>query len=99
MAGSVVEERIENEGFLAAFGGSRRRVGPVIRIVYARPARRFGLGIGRCRDGGRRGGWRPGGASLPAPPPVREPGRGAEARAPSRSRPALVPLHDQNPSP
>lgn len=40
MAGSVtIQERVEDKGFLAAFVRRRRRIGPVIRIEHARPAR------------------------------------------------------------
>src|SRR5258707_8411741 len=98
MAGSVVEERIENEGFLAAFGGSRRRVGPVIRIEYARPARLFGLGIGRCRDGCRRCGWRQVEAALAAAASERENGRAQKDDGPSRSCRAVIPIHDKIPN-
>src|SRR5258708_38239677 len=90
MAGSVVEERIENEGFLAAFGGSRRRVGPVIRIEYARPARLFGLGIGRRRGGGRRCGRRQEAAAPSAPASQHGQGRARKPRAPRRSFPAVI---------
>src|ERR1700681_3723188 len=61
VAGSVVQERIENEWFLAALGGGRSRIHSVGRIEHARFARgsplRLGIGLlgsGRLRRGGVR---------------------------------------------
>src|SRR6185312_15660856 len=60
----LVEERIEDERFLSAFGRRRGRIGSVVRIEHARLGRGFGFAVGRRsshgaigaigRSGGRR---------------------------------------------
>ena len=95
--GSVVEERIENERFLAAFSGGRRRFGPVIRIEYAWPACFFRIGIGRRRDGRRRCGRGQVEAALAAAAREREHSRDQKDDGPSRRSRAVVAVHDKNP--
>src|SRR5215217_6118837 len=98
MAGSVVEKRIENEGFLAAFGGSRRRIGSVIWIEHAWLARLFGVGIGRGRDyRGRRCARRQVEPAFASAAPEREHGRAQNDDGPSLCR-AVVAIHDMIPN-
>jgi hypothetical protein len=97
MVGSVVEERIENERFLAAFSGGRRRFGPVIRIEYAWPACLLRIGIGRRRDGRRRCGRGQVEAALAAAAREREHSRDQKDDGPSRRSRAVVAVHDKNP--
>src|SRR5258705_8163091 len=98
MAGSVLEERVENEGFFAAFGGGRQRFGAVIRIEHAWPACFFGIGIGRCRDGCRRRSRRQVEAAFAAAACERQHGRAAQKDdGPSRRSRAVVAIHDKNP--
>src|ERR1700676_3227700 len=100
MASSVtIEERVENEGFLAAFGRSRCRIGPVRRIEHARLGRLLGLGIGRRRDGGlRRGGRRQVERALASAPPERERGRAQKDDGPSLTCRAVVACHFKIPN-
>src|SRR5258708_25685252 len=85
MAGSVVQERVENECFLAALGGDWPRFGAVSRIEHAWLARGpISLGIGLFSGGC----LRPSGATAPEsftpaspPPPPRD------RRHPHRERP------------
>src|SRR5664279_1081243 len=94
---SSVEQRIENEGFLAAFGGGRRRVGSVIGIEHAGFGGGFVVAIGR-----RRGDRLPGRVRRQVEPALasaaaeRECGRAQNDDGPSRSR-AVVAIHDNNP--
>src|ERR1700716_945604 len=99
MAGSVVEERVENEGFLAAFGGGRRRIGSVIRIEHAGLACRFGVAVGRCR-GERllRHIRRQVEAAFASAAPEREHGRAQKDDGPSRSRRAVSSIHSKIPN-
>src|SRR5438477_12185223 len=98
MAGSVVEERIENERFLAAFGGGRRRIGAVIGIEHARFTRLFGFGIRRCNRGCRRRTRRQVEAAFASAAAERERGRAQKDNGPSRRRRAVTAGHDKIPN-
>src|ERR1700738_3481180 len=101
MAGSVVEERVENECFLAAFRGGRRRIGSVGRIEHAwglGPSRVLG-GIGLCGGGrGRRRGRRQIERPFAAAAPEREHGRAQKDDSPSLTCRAVVAIHDKIPN-
>src|SRR4249919_2311425 len=96
MAGSV-EKRIEDEGFLAAFGGGRRRIASVIWIEHAWPGGGLGVAVGR-----RHGGLLCGGirrqveAGLASAAPEREHGRTQKDDGPSGR--AVVAGHDKIPN-
>src|SRR3954470_15707944 len=101
MAGSVtIQERVEDEGFLAAFGGGRRRIGPVIRIEHARSARsRLMVRIllsGRCRL--RRGVRRQVEHALAPAAAKRERGSRQHNDGPSRQFRAVIASHDNIPN-
>src|ERR1700738_4260553 len=101
LAGSVVEERVENECFLAAFRGGRRRIGSVGRIEHAwRPARsRLVVGIGLCGGGrGRRRGRRQIERPFAAAAPEREQGRAQKDDGPSLTCRAIVAIHEKIPN-
>src|ERR1700736_987914 len=101
MAGSVtIQERVENEGFLAAFGGGRRRIGSVIRIEYAGLARsRLVVGIRLCRGGRlRRGARRQVEPALAPTAAEREHGRAQNDDGPSPICRAVVAIHDKIPN-
>src|SRR5664279_1383974 len=101
MASSVtVEERIEDEGFLAAFGGGRRRIASVIRIVHAGRARgRLVIGIGLRRRGRlRRGVRRQVEPTLASAASERERGRAQQDDGPSPACRAVITIHDKIPN-
>src|ERR1700712_3960940 len=97
---SSVEKRIEDERFLAAFGGSGRRIGSGARIEHAGPARRGQvIGIGLRRGGGlRRGVRRQIERTLAAAAPEREHGHAEHYDGPSRRCWAVVAIHDKIPN-
>src|SRR5712671_3709662 len=101
MAGSVVQERIENEWFLAALGGGRSRIHSVGRIEHARFARgplglRIGLlGGGRLRRGGVRRQVEPAFASAAA---KREHRRAEQDDGPSRRCRTVSTIHGKIPN-
>src|SRR5882672_9552628 len=98
MAGSVVQERIENERFLAAFGSRRRRIGSVGRIEHAwlagGPLGLGRLGSGRLRRSVRRQ-VEPAFASAAA---EREHGRAEQNDGPSRRRRTVSTIHSKIPN-
>src|SRR3977135_3270820 len=97
MASSVVEERVENEGFLGAFGSGRRGIGAVIGIEHARLGRGFGVAIGRrCGDRLSRG-RRQGAPGLGAPAAEGEHGRAQKNDGPSLTCWAVTAIHDKSP--
>src|SRR6202165_625250 len=98
MASSVFEERVENEGFRAAFASGRPGIGAVIGIEHARLGRGFGVAICR-RRGDRLSRARrqvePGFASAAA---EREHGRAQKDDGPSLTCRAVIAIHDKIPN-
>src|SRR5215208_596228 len=101
MAGSVtIQERVENEGFPAAFGGGGRGIGSVIRIEHAWPARcRLVIGILlRGRRGLRRGVRRQVERALASAAPERKHSRAQKDDGPSRRFRAVIASHEKIPN-
>src|SRR5665647_350710 len=101
MASSVtVEERVENEGSLAAFGGGGRRIASVIRIVDAGRARgRLVVGVGLRRRGRlRRAVRRQVEGALASAAAEREHGRAQQDDGPSPAGRAVITIHDKIPN-
>src|SRR5579859_700402 len=96
--GSIIEERVEDERPLGAFGRGRRRIGAVARIEHARLLRRLALGIGR-RDGGIRsaGRWRQIESTLAAAAGKRQRDHAQENDGPRGSGRTQVIVHDEIP--
>src|SRR5260370_38872838 len=99
MAGSVVEERVENECFLAAFSGGRRRIGSVRGIEHAWLARgRLVVGIGLCGGGsGRRCGRRQVERAFASAAPELEHGRAQKQDSPSPTCRSVAAISDKIP--
>src|SRR6266404_291852 len=100
MAGSVVQERVENKAFFAALSGGRRRIGSVGRIEHAWLARsRLVVGIGLCGGGrGRRCGRRQVERAFASAAPERERGRAQKDDSPSPTCRTVVAIHDKIPN-
>src|SRR5437879_1111451 len=96
----LIEERIEDERFLSAFGRRRGRVGSVVRIEHARLARGLGLAVGRCSS--HRAVW-PGGSRRQVERPLapaageRKRDHAEENDGPSRGCRAQLIDHDEIP--
>src|ERR1700722_3167442 len=100
MVSSVaIQERVENEGFLAAFGGRRRRIGSVGRIEHARFDRSFRVALGRRRgDRLLRSVRRQIEPALASAAPEREHGRAQKNDGPSLTCRAVLADHEKIPN-
>src|SRR5258706_5679175 len=100
MAGSVVQERIENECFLAAFGGGGPRIHSVGRIEHAWCAcGPLSLGVSLLGSGRlRRRVWRQVEAALASAAAEREHGCAEHDDGPSRRCRAVITIHGKIPN-
>src|SRR5215210_784283 len=101
MAGSVtIQERVENEGFLAAFSGGGRSIGSLIGVEHPRGARsRLVINILlRRRRRLRRSVRRQVERALASAARERKHGRAQKDDGPSRNFRAVIAIHDNIPN-
>src|SRR5437870_4349092 len=96
--GSVVEKRVENEGFLAAPGGGRQRIRAVTRIEHTGLALGLPIAALHYLGGLRRGRRRQIEGTFAPTAAKRENDRAEQDHGPSRRRRAKVAIHDKIPN-